>query len=400
MFNVVLFGIVSLLTDISSEMVYPLLPIFLSTALGASPAIIGIIEGIAESLASLLKVFSGYLADKTQKKKELTISGYSGSLLGKLVLVLAGSWGGVMLSRIIDRLGKGIRTAPRDALIADSMQKGSRGYAFGLHRAMDTMGAVIGVIIAFVLVSGNITDFKRIFWFSTIPALLGIIALLFVKRPSKIKSVKKEFSFAWSKLDTKLKKFLILAFIFTLGNSSNQFLLLRASKLGVSTPNVLLLYMAFNISYALVSIPAGKLSDLIGRKRVLVTGYLIYAIVYFGFAQVTQTSTLWLLFIVYGLYTAFTDGVEKALLSDIAPSDLRGTVIGMHAALVGVALLPASFIAGILWDNFGAQTPFYFGAGMGLLAVIGLLFIFRDSKAPTIFGILKYKLRMFYSSKP
>lgn len=380
MFNVVLFGIVSLLTDISSEMVYPLLPIFLSTALGASPAIIGIIEGIAESLASLLKMFSGYLADKTQKKKELTISGYSGSLLGKLILVLVGSWGGVLLSRIIDRFGKGIRTAPRDALIADSTRKNARGHAFGLHRAMDTMGAVIGVIIAYILISGNITDFKRIFWYSTIPALLGIVALVFVRRPSQVKSVKKEFSFAWSKLDIQLKQFLVLAFIFTLGNSSNQFLLLRASKLGVSTPHVLLLYLAFNISYALVSMPAGKLSDLIGRKRVLVTGYFIYAVVYFGFAQVTQTSTLWLLFIVYGLYTAFTDGVEKALLSDIAPSDLRGTVIGMHAALVGIALLPASFIAGILWDNLGAQAPFYFGAGMGLLAVIGLLFIFGDKK--------------------
>ncbi|OLN30657.1 MULTISPECIES: MFS transporter [Desulfosporosinus] len=380
MFNVMLFGIVSLLTDISSEMVYPLLPIFLSTALGASPAIIGIIEGIAESLASLLKVFSGYLADKTQKKKELTITGYSGSLLGKLILVLAGSWGGVLFSRIIDRFGKGIRTAPRDALIADSTQKSTRGHAFGLHRAMDTMGAVIGVIIAYILIRGNITDFKRIFWFSTIPALLGIIALLFVKRPSRDKSVKKEFSFAWSKLDTKLKQFLVLAFIFALGNSSNQFLLLRASKLGLSTPNVLLLYLAFNISYALVSLPAGKLSDLIGRKRVLVTGYFIYAAVYFGFARVTHTSSLWLLFIVYGLYSAFTDGVEKALLSDIAPSALRGTVIGMHAALVGVALLPASFIAGILWDKFGAQAPFYFGAGMGLLAVIGLLFIFKDKK--------------------
>ena len=192
-----------------------------------------------------------------------------------------------MFSRIIDRFGKGIRTAPRDALIADSTQKSTRGHAFGLHRAMDTMGAVIGVIIAYILIRGNITDFKRIFWFSTIPALLGIIALLFVKRPSRDKSVKKEFSFAWSKLDTKLKQFLVLAFIFTLANSSNQFLLLRASKLGVSTPNVLLLYLAFNISYALVSLPAGKLSDLIGRKRVLVTGYFIYAVVYFGFARVT-----------------------------------------------------------------------------------------------------------------
>lgn len=377
MFNIIVLGLVSLLTDISSEMVYPLLPIFLTTALGASPAVVGVIEGIAESLASLLKVFSGYFGDKTKKKKELAIAGYSSSLLGKLVLIAAGSWAMVLVSRVIDRLGKGIRTAPRDALIADSAKSNARGHAFGLHRAMDTIGAVIGVVIAYLLISSNTTNFTRIFWFSMIPACLGVAALFMIRKPRDLKASGKRFSLSFSQLDTRLKAFLILAFIFNLGNSSNQFLLLRASKLGVSTPVVLLLYLAYNLSYAIVSYPASSLSDKVGRRRVLVIGYILYAAVYFGFALVTHTNTLWYLFIVYGLYIAFTEGVEKALLVDLAPDNLRGTVLGLHASLVGIALLPASFIAGFLWDIFGAPAPFYFGAGMGLLAALGLLYILR-----------------------
>lgn len=378
MFNIVVLGIVSLLTDISSEMVYPLLPVFLTATLGASPAIVGVIEGIAESMASLLKVFSGYWGDKTEKKKELAIAGYGASSLGKVVLLFAGSWGGVLLSRVIDRLGKGIRTAPRDALIAESAKAGSRGHAFGLHRAMDTFGAVLGVAIAYFLLVGNSTDIKRIFLFSMIPALLGVITLFFVRQPREIYSRKKKLSFAWSALDTRLKAFLILAFIFNLGNSSNQFLLLRASKLGASAPLVVLLYLVYNVSYGILSYPIGRLSDRIGRRRILVAGYFIYALVYLGFAVVTRLSTLWSLFVVYGFYIAFTEGVEKALLADIAPSHLRGTVIGLHAALVGLALLPASLLAGLLWDLLGASAPFYFGASMGLFAAIGLLLILKD----------------------
>ncbi|AFM41595.1 major facilitator superfamily permease [Desulfosporosinus acidiphilus SJ4] len=378
MFNIVVLGIVSLLTDISSEMVYPLLPIFLTMSLGASPAIVGVIEGIAESIASLLKVFSGYWGDKTKKKKELAITGYSSSFLGKIILVLAGTWSGVLVSRILDRLGKGIRTAPRDSLIADSAQEKSYGKAFGLHRAMDTFGAVIGVLIAYFLLLANTTNFKRIFLFSGIPALLGVIVLFFVRQPREINVGKKKLSFAWSSLDKKLKAFLILAFIFNLGNSSNQFLLLRANKLGASAPLVVLLYLVYNISYGILSYPMASLSDRIGRKRILVTGYFIYAFVYLGFALVTKLSGLWTLFAFYGLYIAFTEGVEKALLAEIAPTHLRGTVIGLHATLVGLALLPASLIAGLLWDFFGAAVPFYFGASMGLLSAIGLALILNE----------------------
>lgn len=383
MFNIIVLGIVSFLTDISSEMVYPLLPVFLTTTLGTNPAIVGIIEGIAESLASLLKVFSGYWGDKTKKKKELAIAGYSGSFFGKFILILAGSWGVVLISRVVDRFGKGVRTAPRDALIAEAAEAKARGHAFGLHRAMDTFGAVIGVAIAYLLLRGNATDFKRIFIFSMIPALLGVAALFFVRQPRALKASGKKFAFSWSQLDGKLKAFLVLAFIFNLGNSSNQFLLLRASKLGASAPLVVLLYLAYNLSYGILSYPAGRFSDRVGRRRVLVAGYLIYALVYFAFARVMTLSSMWTLFVVYGFYIAFTEGVEKALLADIAPSHLRGTVIGLHAALVGTALLPASFIAGFLWDIFGASAPFYFGAVMGLLAATGLLFILREHKSLT-----------------
>ncbi|MDP4128161.1 MAG: MFS transporter, partial [Bacillota bacterium] len=260
MFNIVILGIVSLLTDISTEMVYPLLPVFLTSTLGASPAIVGVIEGIAESIASLLKVFSGYWGDKTKKKKELAIAGYGSSMLGKVVLLFAGSWGGVLISRVIDRLGKGIRTAPRDALIAESAKAGARGHAFGLHRAMDTFGAALGVTIAYFLLIANATDFKRIFLFSMIPALLGVIVLFFVRQPREIRTGQKKLSFEWSALDTRLKAFLILAFIFNLGNSSNQFLLLRASNLGAAAPLVVLLYLVYNISYGILSYPIARLS--------------------------------------------------------------------------------------------------------------------------------------------
>lgn len=382
MYNVVILGIVSLLTDISTEMVYPLLPIFLTSSLGASPAIVGIIEGIAESLASLLKVFSGYIGDQTKRKKELAIVGYGGSFLGKAVLLLAGSWGMVLLARMIDRLGKGIRTAPRDALIADAADPKARGHAFGLHRALDTLGATVGVAIAYLLLTGSVAAsneaFKRIFLLSMIPAMLGVLALFLVRQPRAAQEGGKSLSFSWEKLNGKLKAFLILAFIFTLGNSSNQFLLLKASHLGASVPTVLLMYLVYNLSYGALSYPAGRFSDKIGRKRVLVAGYLIYSLVYFAFARVSEAANLWLLFIVYGFYIAFTHGVEKALLADIAPADLRGTVMGLHATLVGAALLPASLIAGFLWDRLGSSAPFYFGAIMGLVAALGLVYILRD----------------------
>jgi MFS family permease len=372
MFNIILLGITSLLTDISSEMVYPVLPVYLVTKLGASPAILGLIEGTAESLASLLKVFSGYFSDKIKSRKPFTILGYASSTVGKFFLYISSSWGYIFVGRIIDRFGKGVRTAPRDALIAESAKDDRRGAAFGLHRAMDTLGAVCGILLVYFLVTRYQGNFKNIFLFSLIPAFLGVLFLFFVKeRKKEIKAGREKLQFKWGVLDKRLKLFLIFSFIFTLGNSSNQFLLLRAQNLGNPLATVILLYLVYNVIYCLAAYPATRLSDKIGRRKLLVSGYLFYGLVYLGFAVNNSASNLWFLFGIYGLYIGFTEGTEKALLTDIAPAQLRATVIGLHATLVGIALLPASLIAGLLWRFFGASAPFYFGGFMGVFASAG-----------------------------
>lgn len=378
MFNIIILGITSLLTDISSEMVYPILPVFLVSTLGASPAILGLIEGIAESLASLLKVFSGYFSDKIKRRKPFTIFGYASSTIGKLFLFIAQGWGFVLFARIIDRLGKGIRTAPRDALIAESAKDGKRGAAFGLHRTMDTMGAIIGVSLAYFLVTGFKDSLRNIFLFSLIPAFLGVVFLFLVKeKKHEPAPAVQKLQFRWGALDKRLRLFLIFSFLFTLGNSSNQFLLLRAKNAGLTLSQVILLYLTYNIVYGVFAYPASRLSDKIGRKKLLVIGYLFYGLVYFGFALNNSINLFWVLFGAYGLYIGFTEGVEKALISDIAPSDLRATVIGLHAAVVGAGLLPASLFAGLLWKFLGPAAPFYFGGFMGIFASIGFWILLK-----------------------
>ena len=378
MFNIIILGITSLLTDISSEMVYPVLPIFLVTTLGAGPAILGLIEGVAESVASLLKVFSGYFSDKTGSRKHFTIFGYASSVLGKFFLYISTGWGYVLVGRVIDRFGKGIRTAPRDALIADSAKEGKRGAAFGLHRAMDTLGATIGVLLAYFLLTRFSGNLRSIFLFSLIPAFLGVVFLFLVKEGKReAKPNSKNLQFKWNALDKRLKLFLVFTFIFTLGNSSNQFLLLRAKNSGSPVTQVILFYLVYNIVYCLATYPASRLSDKIGRKRLLVFGYLLYGLVYLGFAINNSMNAFWLLFGTYGLYIGFTEGVEKALVADIAPAYLRATAIGLHATLVGVGLLPASLFAGLLWKYLGASAPFYFGGLMGIFASAGLWFILK-----------------------
>ncbi len=379
MFNIIILGITSLLTDISSEMVYPILPAYLVSQLGASPAILGLIEGIAESLASLLKVFSGYFSDLIKKRKPFTLIGYGSSMVGKLLLYASAGWGMVLAGRIVDRFGKGVRTAPRDALIAQSSQPGKRGAAFGLHRAMDTLGAVTGVIIAYWVIVRYNGQMKNVFLFSLIPAFLGVVFLFWVKekKAPAIAAVKK-LEFKWGALDKRLRAFLIVTFIFTLGNSSNQFLLLRAQNQGASLAQVVLMYLLYNVVYLAVAYPAARLSDVIGRKRLLVLGYFCYGLVYLGFGLARGFGSYWLLFAFYGIYIGATEGVEKALVSDIAPVESRATVIGLHAALVGIGLLPASILAGISWKVFGASAPFYFGAVMGVAASIGLGVVLKE----------------------
>jgi len=372
MLNIILLGITSLLTDISSEMVYPILPVYLVSVLGASPAILGLIEGVAESAASLLKVFSGYFSDKIRLRKPFTIVGYFCAAAGKFILYISNTWVFFSAGRTIDRLGKGIRTAPRDAIIAESAVPGKRGAAFGLHRAMDTVGACLGIGIAYIFITYYKVNLKNIFLLSIIPAILGVIFLFFVREKKReVAAPKVKLSFKWGSLDKRLKLFLIFTFIFTLGNSSNQFLLLRAQKSGFALATVILFYLVYNLVYALVSYPASRLSDRIGRKKLLVLGYLFYGLVYLGFALNKSQVSFWLLFAFYGLYIGLTEGVEKALVADIAPQNLRATAIGLHATLVGIGLLPASIIAGFLWKYLGPAAPFYFGAAMGIIASIG-----------------------------
>ncbi|MDR3589203.1 MAG: MFS transporter [Negativicutes bacterium] len=366
--NIVIVGLVSLFTDISSEMIYPLIPLYLTAVLGASPSVLGVIEGIAESLASLLKIFSGRISDRFEKRKSVAVVGYGLSALGKVLFVVATSWVGVLWARIGDRFGKGIRTAPRDALIAESVGPEARGRAFGFHRAMDTAGAVIGIITAYWLFTSYRGEYLLVFWLALIPAVLGVFCLFFASETGQGRTAAKQAVFSWRGLDKKLRYFIIVTFLFNLGNSSNQFLLVRAGTSGFSPEQVILLYLLMNLTYFAISYPAGIVSDAIGRRSLLVAGYALYGLVYLGFGFASLTWQFIALFAVYGLYTGMTDGIEKALLADIAPPGQRATVYGLHAMTVGFALLPASLIAGLLWDAFGAAAPFWFGGVTGLLS--------------------------------
>ncbi len=374
--TIVLLGVVSFFSDISSEMVYPLVPLYLTAYLGATPAIVGIIEGIAESLASLLKAYSGYVSDKVRRRKPLAIAGYATAGIGKLFLYLATSWAGILGGRIIDRFGKGIRTAPRDALIAEASNPDRFGRSFGLHRALDTLGAVVGITLAYFLFTSTRGKYTEVFLFSLIPAAIGVGVLFLVKEKRADKrAIEIHPLLSWKELNPKLKAFFAIVFLFTLGNSSNQFLLLRAHSIGFRTQDVILAYLLFNVIYALSVYPAGKLSDRIGRRTLLVCGYIFYGLVYLGFSFAYTTEHVWVLFSVYGLYSGLTEGVEKALVSELCPAESRATLLGFHASLVGVGLLPASIIGGFLWSQFGPAAPFYFGGVLGLFAAFAMFFV-------------------------
>jgi len=379
MFNVIVTGITSFLTDMATEMVYPLIPLYL-TVLGAPPAILGVIEGFAESTASILKVFSGRLSDRLHRRKPLAIIGYSGSMFGRLLLYISNAWGLVFAGRMVDRIGKGVRNAPRDAIIADSTPVGKRGTAFGLHRAMDTLGAAAGVAVAIWAVStlGHDLahrDYQRIFLLSLIPATLGVVVLFFVREPPLAHGVRQLPRPTLRGLPAKLKWFLLVVTIFALGNSSNQFLVLRAKGLGMSVLAVLAAYMLYNVVYGVLSYPFGRLSDRVGRKRMLVAGYVFYGAVYIGFALATRAESAWIIFALYGVFSALNEGLEKALVADIAPAEHRATFIGLHSTLTGIGLLPASLLAGGLWSLFGPSAPFWFGGCLGLAAALGLTIV-------------------------
>ncbi|MDP2727390.1 MAG: MFS transporter, partial [Dehalococcoidia bacterium] len=367
--NVFFLGLVSFFNDISSEMLYPLIPIFLTVTLGAPVAAVGFIEGIAEATASLTKGFSGWLSDRFQKRRPLITLGYSLSAIAKPLLGASTGWPMVLGLRFGDRLGKGIRTAARDALIADSSSEKYRGRAFGFHRALDTSGAALGPLLALALLNFMGENLRLVFIVSFIPALLGVLLLIKVReRPRKVSITNGMPNLRLDLFDRRFKLFLVVVLVFSLGNSSDVFLILRAKDLGFSTSLVILAYAFYNVVYALVSTPAGILSDRIGRKWVMGSGFLIFAAVYFGFAVAGHPFLVWGLFAVYGFYMAMTEGVSKAFTVDLVPQNLRGTALGSYHMAVGIMTFPASFLAGLLWTYVSPAAPFALGAAMAVIA--------------------------------
>ena len=389
MLNIFFIGLISFFTDISTEMIYPIIPLYLTSAFGATPALVGLIEGIAESLASLLKVFSGYISDRFKRKKVIAFAGYSTGLLYKAALIFAGSWVGILGARVIDRIGKGIRTAPRDVLVSENADKQAMGKAFGLHKSLDMAGAAIGILITYFIlknVGGNF-EYKNLFLISAIPAVLGLCMFFFVKEKREARTETKREPF-WKNvksLNGQLKLYLIVVFLFTLGNSSNAFLLLKAKTVGFDDVSVILLYFVYNITASVLSFPLGGLSDKIGRKSVLVTGYLVFAAVYFGFAFAFNQPFVIGMFVLYGIHTAMIAGVERALVAEISPKELKGTMLGLQSTVAGLALLPASVITGILWNIFGSAVPFIFGACLSVAAsLILIIFMKRQNNISTV----------------
>jgi MFS family permease len=377
--NVFVLGLVSFFNDVASEMIYPIVPIFLTSVLGAPVAAVGLIEGFAESTASILKVVSGWLSDKFQKRKPFAVAGYSFSAISKILLSLAFTCPFVLFARFIDRFGKGTRTSARDALIAESSENSVRGRSFGFHRAFDTLGAVVGPMIALLAIHFLNNNFRLIFFLAFIPAFIGILLLLFfVKERKKKADSSPTFHFNWRNLNPSFKIFLLISFIFAFGNSSDAFLILRAQNLGLSLILVVLAYVLFNFTYAIFSIPAGIISDKIGPKKVLLTGFLLFSAVYLFFGLVHSSFFLWLLFPVYGMYMALTEGVGKAYICNLVPREKTGTAFGVYQTTIGLCTFFASLIAGLLWTYIGVSAPFIFGS---ILAVISaFLFVVLGKK--------------------
>lgn len=379
--NIFFTGIVSFLTDTSSKMVYSVMPMFL-LSLGASKTSLSLIEGIAESTSALVKTLSGFWSDKIGKNKPFLLIGYGLSALIMPLYAAVSSPLQVLYLRFIERTGKGIRTAPRDSLVAASVSNGETGKSFGLHKAMDNSGAILGPLIAFVLLLLFPGDFRIVFLFAGVPSILGILVLIFgIKEAKKNKeSLFKKFHF--SDFPKKYYLFLTIIFIFTLGNSTDALLLVKANEVGVKVAFIPLVYLVTSVVSVFLSIPIGILADKIGKEKILITGYLIYAIVYFGFGVTTSIGAIVALFALYGLYTATTDGIQKAFIADNIDKNKQGTGMGIYNALLGVTLLPASLIAGILYDKVNSSVPFYFGAITALIsAILMLIFVRLYSKS-------------------
>jgi MFS family permease len=354
-------------------MTYPLIPIFLSTVLGVRATAVGAIEGAAESTAALLKLASGWLSDRVPRRKPLVLLGYGIASAIRPLIGLAQSAGQVLAIRVSDRVGKGIRTSPRDALIADSVDPAIRGKAFGFHRASDHAGAVVGPLLAFAFLRWSTLDLRHLFLWTAVPGALAVLALLFGVRevPREIKPEEKTFD-PKAALGKRFWAFLVVLFVFTLGNSTDAFLLLRASDLGVSAALIPILWALLHVVKSASSTPGGALSDRLGRKPLLIAGWIVYAVVYFLLGRAGAEWHVWTLFAVYGIYFGLTEGVEKALVADLVPGDRRGSAFGWYNLALGLGALPASLIFGAIWDRWGATTAFTFGAAMALVAAIGI----------------------------
>jgi MFS family permease len=384
--NVWVMTFTSMLTDISSEMLANIVPLFLYNVLGVRTSLIGLIDGIAESTASITKIFAGYISDRLRQRKWLAVLGYGLSTIAKPFYYLATTWGAVLGIRFTDRVGKGIRTAPRDALLAGSTEPEKRGMAFGIQRAGDTAGAFIGILIAALIIAftqkNTVTltrpTFQTLVLVSIIPSVLAVLVLALGAKEIKPKDGAAKPVLSLKGMDNRFLIYLGVTILFTLGNSSDTFIILRGQERGLSVLQVMGMLLTFNAIYSLLSTPIGILSDRIGRRRMILTGWLLYALIYLGFALAKTGSGIWALFGLYGIYYAFTEGSSKALIADFVPDEKRGTAYGLYAMAVGLTALPASVIAGLLWQGagswtgFGAPAPFFFGAGMSLLA--GLLF--------------------------
>jgi MFS family permease len=384
--NVIALSFVSLLNDTSSEIIYPLLPAFLALSLGASPFAIGLIEGFAESIASLLKLASGYLSDRFGSRKLPVFAGYALAAVTRPFLAFATTWPHVLFVRMTDRVGKGIRGAPRDALIAASVEPQRRGFAFGFNRAADHLGAVFGPAFGFLLLlvfaaqpsSPTIREYQQVFLVASVPVLLGLFVIAFMvkedttgaKGSGKPAAVPLKLSLAG--FDPSFKRLLVVIAVFTLSNSTDAFLLLRATDAGVSPVALPLLWMVLHFSKVVSSLVGGDLSDRFGRRTLIAAGWSVYAFVYIGFAFVDSAWQCWLLFGAYGIYFGLTEGVEKALVADLVPEQKHGTAYGLYNLAYGVTVFPASLIFGFMWDQFGAATAFMASACVTVVALVGL----------------------------
>jgi MFS family permease len=387
--NVIVLGWVSLFTDLASEMLYPLMPLFFTGTLGGSPALLGLVDGLAEGISSGLRWISGALSDRFRRRKPFVFWGYTISAFSKPVMGLAAfvmGWPMFLVGRCSDRLGKSIRTSARDALIADSTAAESRGFAFGLHRAMDTCGAILGPAVALLLLRNYPRVPAWIFFVAVIPGLVSALLVILFVRDMPHEPGKGELPSIWQSFPKAFWLLIVANALFSLGNSSDAFLILRSSEIGLTTAQVILAFMIYNVMYASAATPLGRLSDIIGRKPVVVCGWIVYAIVYMGFATVSLRAGPWVLMGVYGLYQALTEGVTKAMVSDVVAAQQRAGAIGLFYTVSGFGQLIASLIAGMTWDikllDGSVMLPFAFGAVCALVGAIVLITMSRNK--PTL----------------